>query len=319
MRLTSSFAALLAVLVPSAAVRAQAIIAQSSGLTSPDHVIDFGANLYPNFTNITTQFPGITVTHARYFTTGTFNNLQGGFLTNDFSGPPDTLTIKFAAPISDLSFVYHQISTAAPSSFRAMLGPVVVDSFNNLSNQFQTNNYFGFTNIVFDELQLDFVSDFNVDTLAFNDAVTGPLPYCTAGTTTNGCSASIAANDQPSVSLSNPCSLTVTGVEGQKSGLIFYGVDNSGFTPLPWGAGGTSWLCVKPPTQRTSIQSSGGTAGLCDGAFALDWNAYQSANPGSLGNPWSSGDKVFAQAWFRDPPAPKSTNLSNALELTYVP
>jgi hypothetical protein len=25
------------------------------------------------------------------------------------------------------------------------------------------------------------------------------------------------------------------------------------------------------------------------------------------------------QAWFRDPPAVKSTNLSNALEMTYVP
>ncbi len=76
----------------------------------------------------------------------------------------------FANPISDLSFVYHQIGTWQPSVFRAMLGTTVVDSFSNLSNQTQPNNYFGFTNIQFDELQIDFVADFNVDTLAFNDA-----------------------------------------------------------------------------------------------------------------------------------------------------
>jgi hypothetical protein len=66
-------------------------------------------------------------------------------------------------------------------------------------------------------------------------------------------------------------------------------------------------------------QSSGGTAGQCNGSLAQDWNAYQSANPGSLGHPFSSGQKFFAQAWYRDPPAPKTTNLSDAVELTMVP
>ena len=319
MRSTSLIAATLAVLLQATPAFGQAIIAQSSGLTNPDHVIDFGANLYPNFTVITNQFAGILVTHARYFTTGTSNNLQGGFLTNDFSGPPDTLTIKFATPISDLSFVYHQIGTWTPSTFRAMLGVTIVDSFSNLSDQTQPNNYFGFTNIVFDELQLDFVADFNVDTLAFNDASQGPQAYCTSGTTTNGCSPGITADSNPSVSLANACNISVTSVEGQKSGIVFYGIDNAGFTPVPWALGSTSWLCVKPPTQRTTIQSSGGTLNSCDGAYALDWNAYQTANPVALGNPWSVGRKVHAQAWFRDPPAVKSTNLSNALEMTYVP
>jgi hypothetical protein len=160
--------ALLGTLAPAAA---QAIIAQSSGLANPAQVIDFGANLYPNFQPVTTEFAGITISHASYFTTGVSNNLVGGFLTNNFSaGQPNLLSIVFAAPITDLSFVYHQISTAAPSNIRAMLQGVVVDSFSGTWNQFQTNNYFGFTNIVFDELQIDFQADFNVDTLAFNPA-----------------------------------------------------------------------------------------------------------------------------------------------------
>ncbi len=148
---------------------AQAIIAASSGLTNPGRVIDFGANVLANFAPVTNQFPGITVTHAAYFTTGISNNLVGGFLTNDGSGQPNTLRIQFSSQLTDLSFVYHQIATNGPSNIRAMLLGVTVDSFSGTWNQSQTNNYFGFTNIVFDELQIDFQSDFNVDTLAIND------------------------------------------------------------------------------------------------------------------------------------------------------
>jgi hypothetical protein len=143
--------------------------------------------------------------------------------------------------------------------------------------------------------------------------------YCTAGTSTNGCAATITADNQPSLTQANPCNVSVSNVEGQKSGLIFYGVDNTGFSGTPWGAGGTSFLCVKAPTQRTTTQGTGGTAAACDGTLALDWNAYQLSHPAALGNPWSLGAKVYLQGWYRDPPAVKTTNLSDGLELTYVP
>ena len=318
MRRTALFAAVLSVLLQAPSY-AQAIIAQPSGLASPQHVIDFGANLYPNFTPVTTQFAGITLTHTRYFTTGVSNNLVGGFLTNDGSGLPNTLKIQFASPIHDLSFVYHQIGMSIPSNFRAMLAGVTVDSFSLLWNQNQSNNYFGFTNVVFDELQIDFDVDFNLDTLAFNDAILNPQTYCTAGTTTHGCLASISASANPSASHAHACTLAVANVEGQKFGILFYGINNTGFSGSIWGAGGVSFLCVKAPLQRTPLQNSGGTVDLCNGSFALDWNAYQTANPGALGNPWSTGEKVYAQAWFRDPPAVRATNLSNAVEMTYLP
>jgi hypothetical protein len=144
-----------------------------------------------------------------------------------------------------------------------------------------------------------------------------PLVYCTAGTSTNGCNASINASANPSASLASPCLISVANVEGQKSGLIFYSV--SGQNAQPWSTGSTSFLCVKSPTQRTPTQTTGGTPSACDGTLSLDWNAYQSANPGSLGNPFSAGDQVWAQAWYRDPPAPKTTNLSNAIEMTMLP
>lgn len=153
-----------------AAAAAQPIIAQMSGLPNPDRVVDFGANLFPNFTPITNQFSGLRIGHCAYFTTGSVNNLVGGFLTKDSSGPPDTLSIAFAGPIRSLSFVYHQVGSGRPSVFRALLGGSVVSTFTNQSTQSQPNNYFGFTNILFDELQIDYVVDFNLDTLAIVDA-----------------------------------------------------------------------------------------------------------------------------------------------------
>lgn len=151
------------------------------------------------------------------------------------------------------------------------------------------------------------------------DLASAPVAYCTGGTTSSGCVAAISSTSQPSASFATPCTISVANVEGQRSGLVFYGLDNTGFTPLPWAPGSSSFLCVKPPTQRSPGQGSGGVAGACNGQLQLDWNAFHAAFPGLLGTPFSAGDSIYAQGWFRDPPAPKTTNLSNALQLTCQP
>jgi hypothetical protein len=143
--------------------------------------------------------------------------------------------------------------------------------------------------------------------------------YCTAGTTSLGCTATISGTGTPSASATSGFTVTVSGSEAQKQSILFYGIDNTGFTPLPWGTGGTSFLCVKPPTQRTPVQNSGGTLGQCNGTFAIDWNAYVSANPSALGAPFASGQPVYVQGWFRDPPSPKTTSLSNGLSFVVCP
>jgi hypothetical protein len=142
--------------------------------------------------------------------------------------------------------------------------------------------------------------------------------YCTSGTTSHGCVPAISGTGTASASASSGFTIAVSHVEGQKQGLLFYGVNNSGFAPLPWGPS-SSYLCVKPPTQRMGVQSSGGTANLCDGALASDWNAFRAANPSALGHPFSAGQSIYAQGWFRDPASPKSTMLSNALQFTVQP
>jgi hypothetical protein len=150
-------------------------------------------------------------------------------------------------------------------------------------------------------------------------APVGPVAYCTPGTTTNGCNAVISGTANPNAANTTQVAINVANVEGQKQGIYFYGIDNTGFSPVPWSPGSTSFLCVKGPTQRAGSQGAGGTTNACDGAFSLDWDLFVTNNPVAVGVPFSAGDSIFVQAWFRDPPAPKTTNLSNAIEMTVQP
>lgn len=139
--------------------------------------------------------------------------------------------------------------------------------------------------------------------------------YCTAGTSTNGCVPAISATGHASASVSTGFTLSLANLEGQKSGLFFYGL--SGPIASPWGS--SSVLCVKAPTQRMLTHNSGGTAGACDGTLSEDWNAFIASTPTALGQPFSGGETVSAQAWYRDPPSSKTTALSNALTFTVEP
>lgn len=143
------------------------------------------------------------------------------------------------------------------------------------------------------------------------------INYCTAGTTTNGCLASIGAAGVASVSQSSGFVVATTQVEGQKAGLVFYGL--SGASASPWLGGSSSSLCVKSPTQRSPTLASGGVAGACNGVLALDLLTYLDSNPSALGQPFGGGEALFLQAWFRDPGAPSGTNLSNGLCVVLAP
>ncbi len=161
---------------------------------------------------------------------------------------------------------------------------------------------------------------FSQDAVAFSNvsiAPAGPLVYCTAGTSTNGCVPAIGASGTPSLAANSGYTLSVSSLEGQKQGLFFYGVGGAAISP--WAPASSSFLCVKSPTQRLSALNSGGVAGQCNGSFAQDWLAYLAANPLTLGAPFAPGTPVNAQAWYRDPAAAKTTNLSNALEFVLVP
>ncbi|NUP98193.1 MAG: thrombospondin type 3 repeat-containing protein [Planctomycetaceae bacterium] len=140
--------------------------------------------------------------------------------------------------------------------------------------------------------------------------------YCTAGTSTNGCVPTLSLSGPPSLS-GAPFLVQASDLEGLKSSLLFYSL--TGPRVQPWAPSSTSFLCINGPTQRTSARSTGGSAGLCDGSFALDLLLWGAANPSSLGVPFAPGDVFAAQVWYRDPPAPRGTNLSAAIQITFAP
>ena len=145
-----------------------------------------------------------------------------------------------------------------------------------------------------------------------------PVNYCTAGTTSSGCLASMSLLGVASASNAAPAFITATGVEGQRFGLLFAGF---GRAAIPWYPSSSSYLCVAQPVSRLMAPaSSGGNAQQCDGAFTLDFNASVAANGGMLlGQAVVAGSILDTQAWFRDPPAVKTTNLSNGLEFAVFP
>ena len=144
-----------------------------------------------------------------------------------------------------------------------------------------------------------------------------PIAYCTSSTTAHGCNASMSATGTASIAATSGFVMTAANVEGLANGVFFYGT--LGRVAVPWAAGSTSFLCVKFPLQRSTLQNSGGNFGACDGTLALDFLAFMAANPTALGQPITAGQSYNAQAWFRDPPSPKGTSLSDGLEFTLVP
>lgn len=157
-------------------------------------------------------------------------------------------------------------------------------------------------------------------TIVFNAEVPGSscgtFAYCTPSLTTNGCSPTMAGTGTPSATAASGFTLSCSNVEGQKNGLVFFGL---GQTSVAWAIGSTSTRCVTTPVQRTTSLTSGGTNGACDGVFSLDWNDWRANHPNALGSPYAPGQTFFAQTWFRDPPAVTATNLSSAVGFTLCP
>lgn len=159
--------------------------------------------------------------------------------------------------------------------------------------------------------------------------------YCTAGTTSHGCVPSISYEQCTFNCSLNPleCGGTpeccypnshtgygfvihATGVEGHRFGMLFYGLAPSADA---WAPNNPSWLCVAAPRQRMGPAESGGTEGACDGVLTVGFNEWVYQHSNALGVPFSFGQNVFIQGWFRDPPMPGHTMLTDALKITIGP
>ncbi len=142
-----------------------------------------------------------------------------------------------------------------------------------------------------------------------------PVQYCTAGTSSNGCQATLSSVGTASATAASGFTLVASGVEGDKDGLYFQGTN--GRQANSWG-NSSSFQCVVPPVKRLGLLGKSGTSGACDGSFSQDLNAYWQAFPNK--NP-GAGSLVQAQLWYRDPAntSNQTTSLSEALEFSVCP
>ena len=137
--------------------------------------------------------------------------------------------------------------------------------------------------------------------------------YCTAKVNSKGCTPAIGWTGTPSMSSPGTFDVTATNVMNNKNGILFYGI--SGRFNLPFQGG---VLCVKPPTRRTPVQTSGGNPppNDCSGSYSFDFNAW--AQGGSDPN-LAVGVQVNGQYWSRDPQSPSTTGLTDGIEFVLCP
>jgi hypothetical protein len=83
------------------------------------------------------------------------------------------------------------------------------------------------------------------------------VTYCTAGVTTNFCLSAISATGVPSVSAGSGFTINVTNTEGQRQGLIFYGVN--GRMGIPWAVRATCASPTPDSARRSRVRAARAT------------------------------------------------------------
>jgi hypothetical protein len=138
--------------------------------------------------------------------------------------------------------------------------------------------------------------------------------YCQAKVTSLGCTPAISGSGAPSASAGSGFAVSTQPVPGGSVGIFFYSTTALPGVSTPPFQGG--FLCMSGSILRTPGQGSGGTFGVCDGAYGIDFNAFVA---GGSDPTLVAGQLVYMQTWFRDPPASFGAGLSNALKFELLP
>lgn len=133
--------------------------------------------------------------------------------------------------------------------------------------------------------------------------------YCTSKPSSlAGCTPTIGFSGSPSIGAGSGFVVSAGLAPGGNQGLFLYTTQGAAAVPanLPFG-----FLCIKSPGFfRIAPQSGGGTAGMCNGQYSIDFNTYAATQV--IDPLLVAGSTVDLQCWYRDPPNPGTANLTNA-------
>ena len=152
-----------------------AVISNSAtGLTDPDITIGFDEVVLATGDNVTDQFAAFGVTFdpgVTYFNTVSPRPNFSGAAVIDFFGP--AVSILFAEDVTEM--VMNMSQNFGMTTFTSLLDGIVVESFTSTLD-LTANNFYGFTNSLFDEVIVDPSGSSSVamDNLSYSVAV--PIP-----------------------------------------------------------------------------------------------------------------------------------------------
>lgn len=168
---TLAAATFMAISVTSGA-QAVTVINATSGLAAPDRLVTFDEVPVADNTAVTTQYAseGVTFSAGVRLETAAFGfaNMSGRKLANFFP-VTNSFSIFFASDVTDATLAFATFP--GTSTFTALLDGTVVESFSASTGLFGTQNVFGFTDILFDEIAITsggFSGVAVFDTVAFN-------------------------------------------------------------------------------------------------------------------------------------------------------
>lgn len=156
------------------------------------------------------------------------------------------------------------------------------------------------------------VSD-NGTAVALDDC--GMTTYCTSKPSSiPSCVIALSSTGTPSASAGSGFVVTASPAPGVNAGLFIYSTSGALGSPLntPFG-----FICIASPFFRIAGQGAGGTFGVCNGQYQVDFNAHfatQVSDPSLV-----AGSTVDIQCWHRDPPNPGAANLSEAGSFVMCP
>jgi plastocyanin len=143
----------------------------------------------------------------------------------------------------------------------------------------------------------------------------GMTTYCTSKPSSlPGCVIGLSTTGTPSASAGSGFTITAGPAPGVNAGLFIYTTQGALGTPLntPFG-----FVCIQSPFFRIAGQSAGGTAGVCNGQYQIDFNLFFATQ---VGDPaLVAGSTVEIQCWHRDPPNPGAANTSLAGSFVMCP
>ncbi len=152
---------------------------------------------------------------------------------------------------------------------------------------------------------------FDYDVFVRDIGCSVPTVYCTAKVNSLGCTPWISLSNAPSASKTLGANVVTMNVRGASNGLFFHHVGAARSFPFHGG-----WLCVGSPSKRHALHASGAGSTNCQGLFSESLNAYiaSGADPALV-----AGATVNLQCWARDPAAPFTDSLSDAVSTVICP